>query len=255
MHGKDEIIFSGEYKDFRFGVRFDVQGRTEAEVASVLGYISQKIEPHAFKFSGIDTKAIDAFASPAGKGISSVIAFLDANGPAGMKAALEKSLPKPELMPAAESYFFNRLLTKAGVEFKPKAETSLAPEEEKPDDFIGFMGKFGNWIAVKKLSLEKVQDYEVSGILAGINHTLVNKAFGFAGLQDGSAGALKGSRKSYNNLSASLKGLKDGGPADAMTVCRVFEGIGYRPYASPEMLTSAYPDIKPPKVKGRKPKG
>jgi hypothetical protein len=200
-------------------------------------------------------KSIDSFAS-SGKGISGIISFLDTNSPGTIKQAIGKNLLKPELVTAAESYLFNRLLSKAGVDFKPKGEAALAATEEKTEDFIGFIGKFGNWISIKKLGLEKVQDYEVSGILSGINHTAVNKAFDFAGMKDDSGSVMKGKRKSYGNLTDSLKDLEGKlSGDDAMTVCRVFEGIGFRPYASPEMLTAAYPDIKPPKVKGRKPKG
>jgi hypothetical protein len=255
MTGKDEIIFTGEYKDFRLGMKFDVSGKQPAEVASALCQVSEKIEPHAFRFSGIDMKGIDSFASSS-KGIPGIISFLDANSPGAIKEAIGKNLLKPELITAAESYLFNRLLSKAGVGFKPKAQAAVSPAEESIGDFIGFIGKFGNWISIKKLGLEKVQDYEVSGILSGINHTAVNKAFDFAGMKDDSGSVLKGKRKSYGNLSESLKELEGKMTGDdAMTVCRVFEGIGYRPYASPEMLTAAYPDIKPPKVKGRKPKG
>ena len=258
MTGKEEIIFTGEYKDFRLGIKYDLSGKGSSDVVAALSYVSGKIEPHAFAFSGIDMKAVEKFAEPKGKGLSSVISFLDSGSPGTIKEAIGKNLAKPGLMSAAESYLVNRLLTKAGVEFKPKAESAVAPVDEKPEDFIGFMGKYGNWMSVKKLGLENVQDYEVSGILSGINHTVVNKGFDFAGLKDDSASVLKGKRKSFGNLTEALKELEgklSGGPSDAMTISRVMEGMGYRPYASPEMLSGAYPDIKPPKVKGRKPKG
>ncbi|MFA5187213.1 MAG: DUF2666 family protein [Patescibacteria group bacterium] len=261
MDGNDEVIFTGAYKDFSLGIRFDLSGRRPEDAAAALAYISASIEPHAFRFSGIDTKKIDEFAKPSGKGLPAVYGFLEAKGPGGLKDALLKAVPDPKLLPAAESYFFSRLLSSAGVPFKVALAPSAGPGEEKIEDFIGFMGKFGPWIAIKKLGLEKVQDYEVSGILAGINHTVVNKAFDFAGLKGDDAliaSAAGGKRRSYGNVAPVLKEVEQklgGGAGDAYIICKALETLGYKPYASPEMLSDAHPDIKPPKVKGRKPKG
>ena len=257
MVGKDELIFTGEYKGFRLGLKYELSGKDGKYVSAALSSLSEKIEPHAFYFSGIDMKNIERIADPKGKGLSSIINFLDSNPQGQVKQELSKGLAKPELISAAESYFFNRMLMRAGVYFKAGEAAVLEASEEKPDDFIGFIGKYGSWVSIKKLGLGNVQDYEVSGILSGINHTAVNKGFDFANLKDGSGAFLAGKRKSFGNLSETLKQIegKVAGPEDAMTVARVFEGVGYRPYASPQMLTDAYPDIKPPKTRGRKPKG
>ena len=76
---------------------------------------------------------------------------------------------------------------------------------------------------------------------------------------DGYGGEIpKGKRKSYINLAAALNevsGKLTGTKQDAYTIMKVFEKLSFTPYATPSMLTAAYPDIKPPKVKGRKPKG
>ncbi len=262
MIGADEIIFNGAYKDFKLGIHFNLDGKQEKEVAQVLGYISSAVEPQAFRFSGIDTKMIDGFAKPEGKGISAVCSFLESNPQAKIKDSLGKALSDPKLLPAAESCFFNSMLTRAGVDFKiATAEPPFKASEEKPEDYIAFIGKYKSWIAIKKLGLEDAEEYEVSGILSGINHTIVNKAFDFAGVKkdDAAVNAItKGKRKSYGNLVLCLRDLESkltGSMDDAYLVCKVMEMLGYRPYASPAMLTNAYPDIKPPKVRGRKPKG
>lgn len=261
MDGNDEIIFTGAYKDFSLGIRFDLTGRKPEDVAAALAFISANIEPQAFRFSGIDTKKIDGFVKVSGNGLPAACGFLDSLGPGGVKDALQKAVPDPKLLRAAESYFFGRLLESAGVPFKVAAAPSAKPAKEGIGDFIGFVGKFGTWIAIKKLGLEKVQDYEVSGILSGINHTMVNKAFDFAGVAKDDAlvaSAAGGKRRSYGNVSLALKEIEPklgGNPSDAYTVCKTLETLGYKPYASPEMLSDAHPDIKPPKVKGRKPKG
>jgi hypothetical protein len=261
MDGSDEIILSGEYKDFRSGARFVLGGRTPDDVVSALCQINAAVEPHAFKFAGVDVKKIDAMAKK-GQGLQAVCAFLKEIKPRALQEELAGAVPRKELLPAAESCLLNRLLANAGVSFMPKPAATLKPTAEAPGDHIAFIAKYGKWVAVKKLGLEKVQDYEVSAVLAGINNTVVNKSFDFAGVKDEAAvqQALAGrGRRSYGNLCAALgailpkfTGTTNG---DAYVLAKVMGGTGYKPYASPEMLTEAHPDIKPPKVKGRKPKG
>ncbi len=258
MDGDDEIIFTGKYKDFRLGVRFDLSGKEPAEAASALAYISERIEPDAFAFSGIDVRKISALAKPEGRGLGAVCGFLESMPPSAMRASLLGAVPKPELLPAAESCLLNQLLTKAGVAFKAMPGPTPAPADEEIGDFIGFIGKFRSWVAIKKLGLGKVQDYEVSGILSGINHTIVNKAFEFAGARkdDAAVGsATAGKRRTFGNIALALREIEKLEGSGPYVVCKTLEAVGYKPYASPEMLTDAYPDIKPPKVKGRKPKG
>jgi len=261
MDGNDEIIFSGEYKDFRFGARFALGGRTPDEAVSALCQINAAVEPHAFRFAGVDVKKVDAIARTK-QGLQGVCAFLREMKPRALQAELAGTVPGKELLPAAESCLLNRLLANAGLSFMPKATATLKPEAEQPGDHIAFIAKYGNWVAIKKLGLEKVQDYEVSAVLAGINNTIVNKSFDFAGAKDDATvqQALAGKgRRSYGNLRAALESLlpKFTGTTngDAYVLAKVMGGTGYKPYASPEMLTEAHPDIKPPKVKGRKPKG
>ncbi len=261
MQAKDEIIFTGAYKDFSLGLRFGLSGRKPDEVAAALSYVSQSIEPHAFRFSGLKAEKIDAFVRPSGNGLEAACNFLESLTPGAIKEALAKALPEPALMPVAETYFFGRLLGRCGIPFKADSAAAPKPEKEEIGDFIGFIGKYGEWIAIKKLGLENVQDYEVSAILAGINHTAVNKGFDFsqAGKDDPLASsAASGKRKSFGNAALSLRALAPklrGGANDAYAVCKTLEAVGYKPYASPEMLSDAHPDIKPPKVRGRKPKG
>ncbi|MFH0738093.1 MAG: DUF2666 family protein [Candidatus Micrarchaeota archaeon] len=260
MDGRDEIIFTGEFKGFRLGVRYDLSGKNEGEVAAILSSLSESIEPYAFRFSGVDPGKIDAFLAVSGGGLGAVCSFLEGVPAKAVKEALGKSLPDPKLMPVAESYMLNRLLDKAGVPFKAKAGP-VKGEDEKIGDFIGFIGKYQSWIAIKKLGMENVQDYEVSAILSGINHTIVNKSLDFAGLKRDDAAvqsAVAGKRRSLGNIAPALRAISpklDGSADDAYIICKTLEALGYKPYASPEMLRDAHPDIKPPKVKGRKPKG
>jgi hypothetical protein len=259
---KDEIIFSGAYKSFKLGVNFDVTGKEPKDVAAILGFIGSRIEPDSFKFAGVNMLELsDISHSASGKGLASVYGFLEAHPPKELKGMLEKAVPDPALVPAAESCLFSMLLTKAGVGFKATSgDAPFKPKDEEPGDVIAFIGRYGQWMAVKKLGLEKVQDYEVSAILASVNNTLVGKSFDFAGMKrdDATVAAIAGGkRRSIGNVGMALRELepKLGGGDDAYLVCKTLEALGYKPYASPEMLTNAHPDIKPPKVKGRKPKG
>ena len=254
MVGTDEIIFSGAYKDFKLGVHYDLNGKKPEEIAEILGYLSSEIEPYAFKFSGVDIKKIEDFVKPNGKGISSVCEFLENNSTEWNR--IVKNLDNKKLKAVADSYMINRLLTNAGVDFKVSSQ-KVDGEKEEIDDQIAFIGKFEKWVSIKKLSTGGAKDYEVSGILAGINFSVVNKAFDFAGIDKDDAAvaaATKGKRKSLGNVVDALKSLGDKAE-NPYVVCKVLEELGYRPYASSHMLTDAYPDIKPPKVKGRKPKG
>ncbi len=254
MFGGDEIIFSGSYKDLELGVRYDLDGKQPADVAHTLSRLSSEIEPYAYRFSGIDTKEIEDFAKLDGKGTAAVVSFLE-NRSSEWNKWIKGGLENPKLMPAAESYLFNVLLRKAGVGFKVDSDDSVKPEREEISDVIAFVGKYKDWVAIKKLGLENVRDYEVSGILGGINFTVVNKAFDFAGVEKDDAivqKLTKGKRKSYGNAVLCLKELEGAG---VYVVCKALETLGFRPYASSHMLTDAHPDIKPPKVRGRKPKG
>ena len=264
MDEGNEIFFIGKYKDFRLGVHFGLGGKTPQDAAYALGYISQRISEQAFHFSGINIAKIKSFARPEGKGIRGIISFLEKNPQALIKEALLEGIADEKLLPAAESFFFSQMLTNAQVAFRitdDLIKSDIVPEEIEPEGKIAFVGNYGGWISIKKLSLGEVQDYEVSGILSGIENTIANKAFGFSGCKssDEAVNKLVKGKKSIGNLTEALKGLDASlsGNAldDAYLVCKVFEKQGYKPYASPEMLTNAYPDIKPPKVKGRKPKG
>ena len=248
MYGSDEIVFTGRYKDFGLGVHYDLAKASEKDVAGILSEISEKIEPFAYSFSGIGTKAIEEQVKVEGTGIQAAVKAIEQSD--FSKWSKEK-YPK-EMRPIAESYYFNRLMAKAGLKIKPDAQTSIKPTKEEFGNMIAFVGKYKDWMAIKKLGLEKAKDYEISGILSGINFTLVNKSFSFAGMENEVSGITKGKRKSYGAVVECLGKIENPSP---YVVCKVLEELGFRPYASSHMLTEAYPDIKPPKVKGRKPKG
>ncbi len=244
---REEIILSGQFRDFKAERHYSVNNATNEQVAAILVEISDFIEPFAYKFSGIDTAKIDSLVSSVGKGLPEAVKFLSSLKRDSLMPAAQN---KATMMPITESYLLNQLFKKAGVAFKPPASNSIKPEVEKPGAQVVFVGNCKSWVAVKKLTAnEKTQSWEVAGILSGINHTIINKAFDFMGMK-GEVQA--GGRKSIGNLASALQSLSNPNP---YIICKTCEAFGFKPYASPEMLTKEYPDIKPPKVKGRKPKG
>ncbi|MBN1169402.1 DUF2666 family protein [Candidatus Micrarchaeota archaeon] len=247
MYGSDEIVFTGKYKDFSLGVHYDLSKAAEKDVAGILTEISEGIEPFAYAFSGINTEEICQQAKVSGSGIEAVAKAVEQSD----FGKWVKQKYAKEMRPVAESYYFNRLLANAGVKIRPETQNAIKPTKEDFGGTIAFVGKYKDWIAIKKLGLENVKDYEVSGILAGINFTIVNKSLAFAGFEGDASSITKGKRKSYGAAVECLREIENPEPH---IVCRVLEELGFRPYASSHMLTDAYPDIKPPKVKGRKPK-
>jgi len=266
MEGDDELIISGDFKSFKFSERYDLKNASKQEVTGLLVKVSNMIEPYIYEFSGIDTKKIDAMVT-VGKGISSVCSFLktfkrDSLLPAcinstrlkpsvtsGGKALVTDNAGKTTMLPIAESYLINRLLTKAGVPFKPVLNCQLKSQNYLAKEHLMFVANYAGWLAIKKLSInEKTEAWEVSGILSSINFTLINKVFDFTG----ASGNCSSGRKFFSNLAAELEKIDANNP---YLVCKTCEGFGYKPYASPEMLMDEYPDIKPPKLKGRKAKG
>ncbi len=265
MEVSDKIILTGEYRGFKAESCYTLGNADEKEVAAILGAVSDQIEPFAFSFSEINVEKIKSYAKPNGTGLAAVISFLKAHPQNEIKEELKKYCPVPELLSAAESCFLNSLMAQAKVSFRigdSIVKPIMVPVKESPEDCIAFIGKYKNWVAIKKLGLENIAIWEVSGVLSAINHTAVNKAFDFSGVVKNDALVSKvtsGKRKSYGNL---IEALENAVPelvgdrlADAYVICKIFETLGFKPYASPEMLTNAHPEIKPPKVKGRKPKG
>lgn len=241
----EEIILIGSYKHFNADKHFYVDNASEQDLSAVLVQLSNYIEPYIYEFSGIDTKKIDTLIPPV-SGLPAVCAFLKT---VKRDMLLPAAQGKSTMMPIAESYLLNTLFKRAGIEFKPPLSTALKPEVEKPEGLIAFIGNCKGWFAAKKMSVEKnTENWEVAGILSGINFTIVNKSFDFLK----STGSTKEGRKSLNSLADALLQVN---PSNVYEICKTCEGFGIKPYAAPQMLMAQYPDIKPPKVKGRKPKG
>jgi len=263
MEGDDEIIFSGRYKDFEFGARYGLGKASGKDVAHVLSLIGEKIERTAFLNSGVEIRKVDGDVRRIGAGLRSVIDYLENKKQSELRKRFLEAAGKKTLVPVAESYFFNFMLKRARVYFKVTPSlvySSIRAKEQKIGNQIMFIGKYKDWMAIKKLSIKgNTKPWEISAILSGINNTVINKSFDFAlGDKTEELDALvpKAGRKSYGNLAAALKELDlPSHPVEnAYVINKTFENFGYKPYANLEMLSQEY-DVKVKKPKGRKAKG
>jgi len=254
MIGEEELVFVGKYKGLDLSVRYNLKNATERDTAGVLCEIVKKIEPFAYELSGIDCKKIDDIASKAGNSLSSIARYIRENP---IRSQLEDTLDNELLISAAESYFFNRVFANAGIPILPEASSNLKPENETIENQIVFIGRYGEWVVIKKLTLEDVKDWEVSAILSGIVETAVRKAFYFCGERE-EIGVGEG-RKSFKNAADLLDKLAtkmgDDRTKNAYLIVKSLEALDYSPHANVKMLTLAHPELKVKKPRGRIPKG
>ncbi|MEW6528896.1 MAG: DUF2666 family protein [Candidatus Micrarchaeota archaeon] len=268
----DEMIFSAAYKDWNYSVKFDLSNALSSDVSYALSFIHEEIENRAFYYSGICCEKIEKFVLEAvpedvseGKKISEIITFLESKKPVEWKAFFSSVANKNECIPIAEAKFFNALLVKNGVfaTIRPQMINSSIKQltQERLENQIAFIAKYKNWVTIKKMSTMRndIKDYEVAGILFGINTTLVKKAFDFMGpdkeIEKRALAITNGKRRLLVNLIDALKqissSLGDNKIDNAYLLKCVFENIGFVPYANIDTLVSAYPDLKTTKPRGR----
>lgn len=263
----EEIILSGKHKDWEVDEHYSLNNASKEEVLHILANLSEKIDSDSYRYSGIDVEKVDKVAldmhcmSSSGFGISGLATPLKGKKSSELrKELLEACNGEKKLMVVAESYLMHSLLKKLQVPFKldPKNfKSNIKPTKENIQGRIVFVGNYKGWMVIKKLKLEKAKDYEVSAILGSINYTIVNKMFELAEVEDEETVTklTKGKRKGLVALAEALGEIEEKDKNKlAYLVCKVCEKLGYRPYATPHMLVKAYPDIKPPKSRGRKKK-
>ncbi|MEM4272495.1 MAG: DUF2666 family protein, partial [Candidatus Bilamarchaeaceae archaeon] len=181
----EELIFEMDYKGERRGVRFNLESASEEDVAHAISRILPFVNEQAFRFSGIDRKPIEEFVNSLSAPTASEA--LKSTPISVMRAALDSAVRgNPLLFPAAEAYFYFLLLKKYSLSQFPSEEMfrgKPSMDAVQPRARIALIAKFGNWVAIKKMSIVPgVQDYEVSAILCAISETLARKAFDFARL-------------------------------------------------------------------------
>lgn len=255
MEGHDEITFLGQYKDFNFNVTFDLNNKSEKDAAAAMDYVRKHIEKYAYEFAPVNLNKVRMlFKDVKISNLSDLAQFLEVKK---LRDELITTVPMPELVPVAESALLWMLFEKIGISLMTDEKLTISPQKAEFEDTIALIGKYKNWTAIKKLSLEGSKDYEISGILSGITYTLVQKSLEFASKMPDAKNIAKvssGKRKSFGNLAAALRAATENNLTDGPSLIKVCEAVGYFPYPTTSLLSDAYPSIKPPKVKGRKPK-
>ncbi len=259
----EELKMEVSLPELKDGIEFDLSSASEKDAAYAAAYCSEKIDALTFAYSGINVSILDKeLAKYSGKGPREAgAAILAAKS---LREVFKDAVnDKKTLIPVAECYFFSKLPGRFG--FSPKISAGMIPSFLKPKPFapgarIALVSKFKDWMAIKKLFLEPgMARWEIAGILAGINETLVKKAFDFAGLDkaklDAKAAELtKGKKKSYAAIGEALRGI-EGSPAEVAYLCNsILSTFEVLPYANRPMLSKEYPGVKGPKMRGRKPK-
>jgi hypothetical protein len=268
--GDDEIIFKVDYKEFKMGLRYDLKNVDKKDIADVLmSVIHPKTNEYAFIFSGIDIKKIEnivrsitgATGSAELKPFSFIAEILQKTKPTELRNNLLSAAGKETLLPAAESYFFNFIIRTYCLDPSMRFGTRQLPyTEEKPQNEVVFSGKYNDWIAIKKLSIDKkTEEWDVSAILSSINNLVVNKAFDFGGIAKNDTLVSKlcsGKRKSYAAVAEVFSKFPPSGDhkEELYMAYKILETLGYKPYAHQEMLVLEHPEVKGFRMRGRKPK-
>ena len=261
----EELRFEMDYKGEKHGYHYNLDSADEQDVSSATAAVSRTTNYLGFLYAGFSLEKVDSFVE--GMEGSSASASLGNVSTSDVRSMLKEAVgDKAKLVPAAEAYFFHRVFSKHSlpVLVEPEMLDSSAPmEKTHPKDRIALLAKYKSWVAIKKMSIDSsVQGYEVSGILCAINETLVRKAFDFAqidqvALETEAKKLTKGKRKSYSAVGELLSILPDKRwniLENTFLLFSALSSIKVRPYAHREMLSKQYPDIKPPKPRGRMPK-
>ncbi|MBU0586747.1 DUF2666 domain-containing protein [Candidatus Micrarchaeota archaeon] len=263
----DEMIFSGRYKDWNHSVIFNLSNASEKDVACALAQLHEVIDSSAFCHAGINCAMIENLAKE-GNGIQDAAKFFESRKPGEWKSALLKTVDNEALLPVAESKLVCAAFTKNKVRATISCsmiDSSIKPSKsEELEGQIALIARYKNWIAIKKMSVDSTtKDYEVAGILAAINATIVKKAFDFCKpnkeMEKIAAEATKGKRKSFQNLADALRtvasNIGKNQIDDAYLVKCVSENLKFIPYANVDSLITAHPDLKMAKPRGRVAKG
>ena len=148
---------------------------------------------------------------------------------------------------------------------------------EEPDQFIDFMIKYKDWVAIKRMGIrDNTTPQEVVFHLAGVRGSIDKKAYGILGIKtsviDSFAENLaKGQRKSYDTLSALISSL---GKPEAKKIVeeacagnndlkplvetylldKVITSLGYDTFLNQAAMSKIWKELKLPKLRGRKAK-
>ena len=148
--------------------------------------------------------------------------------------------------------------------------------DEEPSEYIDFIAKYKDWVAVKRIGIrESTKPEEIAFYLAGIKGTIGRKEYALLGINtqvlDAVAEKLTTNmKKDYPSLGIAVSRISDANTKKAIAescankdlskvaasylLYRVIKNLGFSPTVSQEALSKVFPGLKPPKSPGRKPK-
>jgi hypothetical protein len=288
----DSIDFFARYKDWVSARSISCNGSTNPkDVSAYLAAVREDAADKAFTVLGIDTKSLDAysskFARSAKKGdYSSIVDVYKSLGSSEADSEISKAAQnREELKPFAKAYLFRSTLRQLGLQwYVPKDSKTFAGREKAQkastavpfqSEGISFMAKYGEWISIKKLSIDAAtKPEEVAAHLSSIRLATDRKVAQIMGVDtealDAYAAEATGNmRKSAANLqkitellcSADAKkqidaAAKDPSVRDAAIIYlfgKMLQNIKIDLEVSPDTLMDMFPGLKIPKPKGRMP--
>lgn len=140
---------------------------------------------------------------------------------------------------------------------------------DEPEEYIDFMAKYKDWIAIRRLGIRPdTKPEEIVHHMAGIRATIENKAYSFLGIKlnllDEYAGRLtSGVRKSYSSLgkvveslgSSEAKGVLENSCdnkelvpiAEIYLLGKAITNLGFDASINQSVMAKVFPDLKMPK--------
>ncbi len=177
----------------------------------------------------------------------------------GARKDLLASIRKPELLNAATRFFYVEFFSKLNHPPMPKPDmfsTQKFTKKELKNDVkkVVFIANFSDWKVVKKLHPKPTTpDYEFGAALCSIHNTIGQQL-----LKNAKELKIKKSSSLSHPLMRFIKYKqeieKSNDIEKAINLGKMLELCGFPPYPDLEMLIKAYPQLKIPKPRGRKPK-
>jgi len=171
-------------------------------------------------------------------------------------ATLFSTLKKKEKS-FSENYLINKIFQNCSLPLQ-----ILLSEAKKPANYVegksakegaGFMGKFKDWMLIKKKGVEQgARPEEIAFALAGISASARKKGFLLMGVDSEKSEnlaleLLKGKRKAYSSVSEILQKVKNMGLSaleQRYVILLALEKLNLPPYPSIHEFSKIWPDLK-----------
>ena len=263
----------------------------QAEVSSFLAEVREEVSRKAFEILGIDTGKLDKYAEAISSPLKggSYEALPKIYKALGSKEAEDvinaASKNAEELKPFAKAYLLREAASKAGISWYIGAKSGVFENSAPKNSWkvknpitaegVSFMAKYGDWIAVKKLSITPTtKPEEIAAHLSSIRIATDRKIAQVLGVATDSLDAYasastEGMRKSIANMEKIISimctdetkkqvdsSLSNGAPRSAAVIYlfgKMLQNIKLDLEVSPDTLMDMFPGLKIPKPKGRMP--